>query len=174
MAKGWVLAAGLLIMTVPQLARAEPAPPTCTAQGKLPPQLSAWTMLAYRNAATGAAGLSDAQLKVGETARVTLLLRQAVAYPLQPEKTAAPDTFGGLLQFVVPAQGSYRVVLGSRAWIDVVAPDGKAVASGAHSMVPPCTGIRKMVDFTLAPGAYTIQLSGNPEPATSVLVIRLS
>jgi hypothetical protein len=129
-------------------------------------------MLAYRDAAATAATLPSARLTVGETARVTLAQTGSVTYPVHPEKPAAADSFGGLLQLVVPARGGYRVVLGSRAWIDLVAPGGRAVDSVAHSMGPPCTGIRKMVDFTLEPGTYTVQISGNAEPATSVLVIR--
>jgi hypothetical protein len=74
---------------------------------------------------------------------------------------------------VAPARGTYRVVLGSRAWIDLVTARGTPVPSAAHSMGPACTGIRKMVDFALGAGSYTIQLSGNAEQAISVLVIRL-
>jgi hypothetical protein len=139
----------------------------------LPPELTAWSMLAWHNAAASPATLAAARLTVGETARVTLLQTPAVAYPLHPEKPGGADSFGGLLQLVVPARGTYRVVLGSRAWIDLVAPGGAAVQSVAHSMGPACTGIRKMVDFTLAPGSYTVQLSGNADNASTVLVIRL-
>jgi hypothetical protein len=168
-----ILTAGLLLAAMPALAQAEPEPPACSVPGVLPPELSAWSMLAYHDAAASPAGLAKAALTVGETARVTLLHTPAVSYRLRPEKPAAPDSYGGLLQLVVPARGTYRLVLGSRAWIDLVAPGGTPVASLAHSMGPACTGIRKMVDFTLDPGSYVVQLSGNAEPAISVLALRI-
>jgi hypothetical protein len=173
MARYRILASGIMIAALPALAHAEPEPPACSVPGVLPPELSAWSMLAYHDAAASAATLAAARLTVGETARVSLVHTPAVSYPLRPEKPGASDSYGGLLQLVVPARGTYRLVLGSRAWIDLVAPGGTPVPSAAHSMGPACTGIRKMVDFTLSPGSYVVQLSGNAEPATSVLALRL-
>ena len=168
-----LILAGALVMATAQSALAAEDAPVCTAPGTLPPGLLAWTMLAYRDAATGPATVAAARLTLGEAARVTLPGTAAVTYPLHPEKPGTPDSYGGLLQFVITARGTYRIVLGSRAWIDVVTAKGVGVASAAHAMGPACTGIRKMVDFALAPGTYTLQLSGNAETAVSVLVIRL-
>ncbi len=172
MAKFRIGAAVALVALAPHPALAEAEPPVCTAAGTLPPELSAWSMLVFRDAATSPSALDQARLVPGEASRVTLAPMARVTFPLHPEKTAAADSYGGLLQLVVPARGTYRVVLGSRAWIDMVAPAGQAVPSIAHTMGPACTGIRKMVDFALAPGHHTLQLSGNPTTEISVLVLR--
>jgi|SRR5579863_92047 len=68
--------------------------------------------------------------------------------------------------------GNYRVALGSSAWLDLVS-HGKAVTSTAHGHGPACTGIHKMVDFPLQPGEYTLQVSANGGPQTTILVVRL-
>ena len=68
--------------------------------------------------------------------------------------------------------GTYRVALSSGAWIDLVR-DGEPVASTAHGHGPNCTGVRKMVDFPLTPGRYTLQLGANGEAEMRVLVARL-
>ncbi len=64
------------------------------------------------------------------------------------------------------------MALGSGAWIDIL-KGGKAVASTAHGHGPDCTGIRKMVDFPLTPGRYTLQIAANGEAALPLLVARL-
>lgn len=172
MARFGIIAGMALVAAVAQPARATEDAPACTAAGALPADLAAWSMLAYHDAATSTAGLAAARLTMGETARMALVAATRVTYPVRLTKPATADTFGGLMQIVVPARGNYRVVLGSHAWISLIAADGKVVEASAHAMGPACTGIRKMVDFTLTPGNYTLQLSDNPEPATSVLVIR--
>jgi hypothetical protein len=166
------IAALAFAVMLTQPATAAEAAPVCTAAGTLPADLAAWSMLAYHDAATSPAGLPAARLTLGETARLALVPTTRVAYPLRLAKPAAADSFGGLVQFVVPKAGTYRVVLGTRAWISVIAADGREVGSAAHAMGPACTGIRKMVDFALTPGAYTLQLSDSPEPASSLLVLR--
>lgn len=166
------LAALALAMGLAQPASAADEAPACTAAGTLPADLAAWSMLAYHDAAASPAGLSAARLTPGETARMTLLPSAQVAYPVRQAKPAAAGTFGGLMQLVVPKAGTYRLVLGTHGWISVIAANGREVASIAHAMGPACTGIRKMVDFALAAGTYTLQLSQSPEPATSVLVVR--
>ncbi|ABE63535.1 hypothetical protein Nham_2757 [Nitrobacter hamburgensis X14] len=59
--------------------------------------------------------------------------------------------------------GTYRVALDSAAWIDLVR-GRQAVISIAHGHGPACTGIRKIVDFPLAPGLYTLQIAANGQP----------
>jgi len=145
-------------------ARAAPDSPVCTAPGALPPELAAWAVPGTR--------VASGKLTLGVAAQVTLLPTPAVTFALPPQKPGTPDSFGATLPFDVAQRGIYRVVLGARAWIDLVGPDGTAVASVAHSMGPVCTGIRKMVDFALEPGRYRVQLSGNDRPEITVMVIR--
>ncbi len=93
-----------------------------------------------------------------------------LAFPLG--KPAQPRDHGGLATVHVAIAGTYRIGLGTRAWIDVVR-DGKPVASIAHKMGEPCSGIAKMVDFRLAPGAYTVQLSAAADPSVRIAITRL-
>lgn len=68
--------------------------------------------------------------------------------------------------------GTYRVALDSAAWIDLVRGN-QAVKSIAHGRGPDCTGIRKMVDYPLTPGSYTLQISANGQPQMTALLARL-
>ena len=111
-------------------------------------------------------------LPLGARAEVTLSDDAGVRYVVKPEKPAAPGTKGGLLSFKVTRAGTYRVALGTAAWIDLLAGT-RPVASVAHDHGPTCSGIRKMVDFELAPGAYVLQVSGSGVGTTGVLVTPL-
>jgi hypothetical protein len=101
-----------------------------------------------------------------------LLRTPDVRYPLRPEKPGGSVSYGGLVQIDVREAGAYRVVLDSAAWIDLVR-DEQAVKSTAHGHGPHCTGIRKMVDYPLTPGRYTLQISANGQPQMTVLVARV-
>lgn len=45
--------------------------------------------------------------------------------------------------------------------------------STVHGHGPHCTGIRKMADFPLTPGTYTLQIAANGQRQMTVLVARL-
>ncbi|WP_294087561.1 homogentisate 1,2-dioxygenase [Sphingomonas sp.] len=108
-------------------------------------------------------------LPLGQRVEVKLLSMASVDFDVAPEGTA-PGREGGLLMLVVPAPGRYRVMLGGPAWIDLVAA-GKPLASVGHDHGPACSGIRKMVDFQLAAGRYTLQLSGAQTATIAVMVV---
>lgn len=151
---------------------AQERPPVCAAPVALTGDLAAWASPGDRTAATDVAGLAAATLAIGEAARVKLLPTPAVRYPLRPEKPGGSVSFGGLVGLHVTAPGTYRIALGSGAWIDLVA-GGKAVVSTAHGHGPDCSGIRKMVDFPLTPGDYTLQIAANGADAITVLAVNL-
>ncbi|MBY0519717.1 MAG: hypothetical protein K2P79_04750, partial [Sphingomonas sp.] len=67
--------------------------------------------------------------------------------------------------------GTYSVALGDAAWVDIV-QDGKPITSTGHEHGPPCSGIRKIVRFTLAPGRYALHLSGMKAATIDVLISR--
>lgn len=140
----------------------------CRAPGALPPELEGW------NRATPLAGASDAQrlpvLALGQAADLALLPASGVKYPVQPERPGGPGSFGGFVGIEIAQAGTYRVALGSGAWIDVVR-GGEAVVSVAHGHGPECTGVRKIVDFPLTPGRYTLQLSASAGTNIRVLVV---
>jgi hypothetical protein len=145
-------------------------PSKCTTMAEPTGELAPWSK-AVPLAAAGDAGQQPA-LAVGQAAEVTLLLTPQVHYPLRPEKPGGPVSYGGLIGVEVKDAATYRVALSSGAWIDLV-HDAKAVTSVAHGHGPACTGVRKMVDFPLTPGRYTLQLGANGEEQMKVLVARL-
>lgn len=156
-----------------ELAHAHPpagGPSSCAAPVTPDGPLAAWTKPVPL--AAGADRDRAVPLSVGQAARVTLLPTPRIDYPVQPEKPGAPTSHGGLIAITVPQAGIYRVALGSGAWIDLVR-EGKAVASTAHGHGPDCTGVRKIVDFPLLPGRYTLQLAASGTPQITVLVARL-
>lgn len=150
----------------------QPACPTGASAPALPAELSGWLTPREVKAASNADGLSAAAIKVGEAAETALLQTPTVTYVSRPEKPGGSVSYGGLLQFAVQDAGTYRVALGSGAWIDVL-HNGAAVTSTAHGHGPDCSGIRKMVDFALEPGTYVLQLSANAGEKLPVMVARL-
>lgn len=120
-------------------------------------------------AAGDAQALGSAMLALGKRADVALLPTPEVRYPLQPSHPGGSVSHGGLLTFAVAEPGTYRVAIGSAAWLDAI-QNGQSVPSSAHGRAPDCSGLRKMVDFPLKPGSVTLQIAGNGEPTIAVLV----
>ena len=104
--------------------------------------------------------------------------RPTASLPLdQPVEVAA--TAGGdarrpgkaaSVPFMIAAAGIYTVALGSAGWIDVVPAGGKALESVGHGHSS-CPGVRKVVAFNLAPGAYTFTATGLPGDAVKVALL---
>lgn len=111
-------------------------------------------------------------LTPGERAEVTLADTAGVTYLAMPEHAPPPGSKGGLVKFAAATAGTYRVALGTGAWIDVLDAKAKPVASAAHAHGAACSGIRKTVDFKLAPGTYALQLSGSKDARAAVTVTR--
>lgn len=153
---------------MPAMADAAVACPATPAA--LPADLAGWTRMTPVRAGSAAATAPALTLDAG--ARATLLPTAAVAYALAPQKPGDAASSGGIFAFTSPATGTYRVAIGTAAWIDVV-HDGKAIASSAHTHGPACSGIRKMVDFTLSPGRYLLQIAGNEGATLPLMVTRL-
>jgi hypothetical protein len=137
----------------------------------LPPELSGWARRVPLAAAASPAAAVAAALTPGRGYDVALRSAGEVAFAATPGKPAPAGGGAGLLSLSVDAAGGYAVGLSSAAWIDVIDARGRSVASGAHGRGPPCTGVRKVVDFTLSPGRYFLQLTGS-EPSVGVIVLR--
>lgn len=135
----------------------------------LPPDLAGWRQATALTAATGTAGLALATLRPGRAADATLVPVEQVTFPVAPEHAPAAGIYGGLLAFTVTQAGTYRISLGAGAWIDLV-KDGQVIASAGHGHGPDCSGVRKQVDFALAPGPHLLQVSGAGAPALRVMV----
>lgn len=145
---------------------------TCTAPATLPAPLASWASPVPIKAAGKADASKRAVLTPGQAVTLALLPTPKVAYPLRPEKPGGSVSYGGLVRFTVPHGGTWRVALGSGAWIDVV-KDGKASVSVAHGHGPECSGVRKMVDYDLSPGSYVLQVAANGTDSIGLLVTRL-
>lgn len=160
---------------LPALAQMEPATPTkACAPGPvaLPEALAGWAKRSPLPAAKTLSGSARARLVPGEAVDAALIATPMVDYATRPEKPGGSVSYGGLFSFTIKEDGMYRVALGSGAWIDIIA-DGKPVTSSAHGHGPDCSGIRKMVDFPLAPGDYVLQIAANGSPALPLMLARL-
>ena len=82
--------------------------------------------------------------------------------------TLAPST---PLALVITEAGTYGIALDQGAWVDV-AQSGAMLNSNGHGHGPACSSIRKIVDFQLQPGRYTITLSRTQATSVRLLVIR--
>jgi hypothetical protein len=105
----------------------------------------------------------------GKNIALTLDPVDKVTFPLAPERKPIAGTFGGVYHVTVATAGTYRVALQSGAWIDLIR-DGKSLTSIAYMEGAPCSGIRKIVDFALQPGTYTLQLSNAKAAQMRILI----
>uniref|UniRef100_UPI0035C9900B hypothetical protein n=1 Tax=uncultured Sphingomonas sp. TaxID=158754 RepID=UPI0035C9900B len=165
----------ILLLALPLLAAAPQEQPTScpTPAAALPAELAGWKTGLSLAAATDRNSLAHTRLKLGLRSEVMLAATDTVRYVVAPTKPAEPASQSGMLGFTVARAGTYRVALGTAAWIDVV-KGRNALESIAHSHGPACSGIRKLVDFKLTPGRYVLQIEGSKDSATPVLITRLS
>lgn len=142
------------------------APAAAQPAGECSAAASAWASPVRLGAARDMAGLDAAELQVGRAANLELHPGDALRLPVPAGREGGN---GGLAAITIHTEGTYRVALGSAAWIDLVA-DGKPVPSTAHGHGAECSGIRKFVEFELKRGRYTVVLSGNAERRTMLLL----
>ena len=91
--------------------------------------------------------------------------------PILRPGVTVPATPGTAVTIEIAEAGTYGVAIDTGAWIDV-SRDGRPLHSAAHGHGPACSTIRKIVDFRLEPGRYTILLSRTEATAVRLLVIR--
>jgi len=153
-----------LAFSFPSLAAAQTPPPveTCGAvDAALPANLAPW-----RNPAP-AAGAIHPGMAVQIPLRPIAELQAAVP-PHQARDGGA--TTGARLDLEIAAPGSYEILVDHSAWIDLV-QGATALRSTARAPAMPCTTVRKIVDFSLSPGRYVIQLSGTTAASARILVV---
>lgn len=138
----------------------------------LPPELSAWKSLSYVGSAHNAKELSNATLTLNTASVVGLLPTPKIEYAARPMNEGGSVSFGGMFQITLKEKGLYRVVLANASWIEMV-KDGKSVQSVAHAQGSKESGIRKMVDYPLDEGTYTLQLSAGADTTSALMVTRL-
>jgi hypothetical protein len=154
-----------LLLAAPAAAQDPATDPACmNVRVALPPELAGWSQQVPVSA--GVKPGEGATISVGQAAIVSLHPAKHLALAPTPK---AADGNGGTLSLPITTAGTYRVALGGNAWVDVV-QHGKALTSAAHAHGPKCTGVGKIVSFRLAPGNYTIQLSGSDSANMTLLV----
>jgi hypothetical protein len=164
------LSVGCLMLTFASTPAAAQMPqaPTCAAQVTPTGGYASWSQAAPMPA--GRDANAPAALTLGAASQVALAPTPDVHYALRPEKPGGSVSYGGLLALDVASAGTYRIALGSAAWLDVIGKNGP-LRSTAHGHGPDCTSIRKMVDFALTPGRYIVQISANGAPSLTVLAL---
>lgn len=153
--------------------------PACAAVAPPPAALAGWSQPVPRTAGSDAA--TAPAVALGQAVTLALRPDTAVAYPVAPRRTAA-GTHGGLVTLTVVRAGTYRIALDGPGWIEVASAGSgtgsdsalaTGIASSAHAHGPACSGIRKMVDFALVPGAYLVAVAGSPTPGVRLMVAPL-
>lgn len=138
----------------------------------LPPELSAWKSLSYVGSAHNAQELSNATLTLNTASVVGLLPTPKIEYAARPTNEGGSVSYGGIFQITLKEKGLYRVVLANASWIEMV-KDGKSAQSVAHAQGAKDSGIRKMVDYNLDAGTYTLQLSAGADTTSAVLITKI-
>ncbi len=139
---------------------------------QLPSELKSWESTSFVSSASNPNELSKATLKVGTTSLVGLINTPKIEYKIRPTNEGGTVSYGGLFQVEIKEAGNYRVALANGSWIDLV-KDDKSAKSIKHGHGPENSGIRKMVDYTLEAGVYTLQLSAGGDSVSAVLVTKL-
>ncbi len=155
------------------MAAAALTPPCPAGAEPLPTPLAAWTARKPLAAATDTIALDRTTLDPGTAVDLTLAATPAVHYAVRPSHPGGSVSYGGMLRFTVARAGTYRVAIGSAAWLDVVDDHGVR-ESTAHGRGPACSGIHKMVDFDLKAGTYVLEIAGNGDAQLAVMIARLA
>jgi hypothetical protein len=105
---------------------------------------------------------------------VELFPTSSVRFVVEPEKRGKrADEFAGLLRFVVPEDGNYRVSTGSAVWVEIASADGKRVRAPTFEMQSSCDKVFKSAAFPLrANVAYWLQMSASKTQETHILLTR--
>lgn len=140
----------LPLLALPLLMMAETPPSACTP----PPGFEAWSTHGNRPGIGQRFDLAGALAVAGETA-----------------EERARDGRAVVVEIDVPRAGRYAIALSDGAWIDLVR-NGSPVAAAGHQHGTACSGIRKIVEFDLAPGRQQLRLSGIKAATIGVLIVR--
>lgn len=161
-----LIAAALLVLMPCAALAEEAAKPVCSTalDSALPAAWSDWA--APETVPAAATPATQPEILLGRAYNAPLKAAASVSYSVQPKKLA-DGAFGGLFMLTIEKAGIYTIGLDQSGWIDVVR-DGKSVRSSGQGHGPDCSTIRKMVDFQLDPGHYTVQISNGPK-ATAVI-----
>lgn len=138
----------------------------------LPNELNAWKSLSYVGAAKNVGELSTALIQLNNASFVGLVNTPKMKYEKTPKNEGGIVSYGGMFQVEIKESGLYRIALGNASWIDFLKGD-QFVKSVAHKGGPKDSGIKKMVDYVLEAGIYTLQLSAAGDSTTALLITKI-
>lgn len=111
----------------------------------------------------------------------TLQSRRAVTVPTVDPATVRladvpPPTLPGRMALTtvrIARAGTYGIASGAKGWIDLYrVGDRTALTAAAHGHGPACSGIAKIVRYTLTPGDYRVVVGGLDQPDAKLLLVR--
>lgn len=120
-------------------------------------------------------GRAPPRIETNRAYQVQLAPAAQVTFPASPGKTSPSEgAFSGVLAFIAPTAGSYRVAVDQAIWIDVVA-DAHLVTPTDYEGQHSCDAPRKIVQFTLtAQKPLILQLSSASQANVRVTIVRAS
>ncbi|WP_428627240.1 hypothetical protein [Sphingopyxis sp.] len=95
---------------------------------------------------------------------------ESLRYGVAPGRKPDVYKFGGMVPIDVAKAGRLVVALDAGAWIDLVR-DGRIVKSASHEHGPPCSGIRKLVEFDVTQGRYVLQIVNAPTASIRAMAV---
>jgi hypothetical protein len=148
------------------------AAPSCPAAPVLPSELADWARDASSKTIYAYGDDLGADWSPLGAARTELLLHrfESLRYGVAPERKPDVHKFGGTIPVEVKKAGRLIVALDAGAWIDLVR-DGAVVKSVAHGHGPACSGIRKTVEYDVAPGRYQLQIVNAPTASIHAMAV---
>lgn len=152
----------------------DPRQPTasCLQIAEPPPELADWSRNASSKTiyAHGADLVADWSSLGAARTELPLHRFESLRYGTTPGRKPDVYKFGGMIPIDVKKPGRLVVALDAGAWIDLVR-DGAALKSAAHNHGPPCTGIRKLVEFDVKPGRYLLQIVNAPTASIHAMAL---
>lgn len=113
---------------------------------------------------------AEPAMKLGELYALKLVGQSAVTFLVKPGKPTLDDgAQAGMASVKVAQAGRYRVSITSGHWLDLVS-GSTLVRSRDFQGQRGCARPKKIVEFDLDAGEYTLQLSGGPDETVFVSV----
>lgn len=143
---------------------------TCEAT---PAYLATWEQPAHGTTSPNFAGTQQARLPIGQAVDLTLFRTPDVEFIVPPQRPAGSVSHGGLIRLSIAAAGTYRIAISTAAWIELIKGE-EVLQSVNHGRGPACSGVRKMVDYALTPGDYTVEFIGNGPATVRAIAVSLT
>lgn len=161
-----ILALSLTLAAVPALAQTKPTETqACDTAPRRAEPWTSWTQSG--EAVAGGEAASAPRLILGKPVTATLRPSDYVHFQVTPGKSGAQG-HDGLFTLAVKTPARIGIALSDTAWVDVIKGTA-SVASIEHGHGPDCSGIRKIVWFTLSEGLHTIQIAKAPQATIRIM-----